>query len=151
MAAMQDTIDALKRVAETAALAGLKGRVNDEMQRFEMGFEIGDKRTQMVYIRYLGKGPGDKEIVTLFSPAKVVQKGFLKGMSKDMAIELLKLNSQIYFARFGILENDKEIMIMASIDAILETLDADELKAGAWAVAIAADRFEKDHGGKDDF
>jgi hypothetical protein len=137
----------LGRVAEVAALAGLKGRLNEQLERFEMGFNLDQGRTQMAYVRYVGKAPGDKDAVMFFSPARIVKKGIFSGISRDAAVELLKLNAQLLFARYSVVENDDEIIVMSSVDHILDTLDPDEFGMTSWAVAASADRYERQHGG----
>lgn len=146
---LQETLDALKEIEQIATLAGLKGAINDDQARFEMGFNLDQGRAQMVYVRFAGKGPEDVPVVTFYSPARVISKGFLKGMSKDDAVGLLRANSNLFFARFGILESEKEVLIMASVDHILGTLDADEFLMSARCVAMAADTYERQFGGDD--
>jgi hypothetical protein len=136
----------LKKIENVAALAGLKGAIDNEGRHFAMGFHTTAGRSQQVFVRPTGKTPNGQAIVTLFSPALVVKKGMFSGMTKDQAVELLKLNENTFFARFGIWESDKESMIVASSDLLLETLDPDELKAHAFYVAFAADNYESKHG-----
>jgi hypothetical protein len=57
------------------------------------------------------------------------------------------MNENTYFARFGIWESEKESMIVASSDLLLETMDPDEMRAHAYYVAFAADAYEAKHGG----
>jgi len=147
---LQDTVNALNRISEIAALAGIRTEINEEVQRVEMGFGLDQGRSQMVCVKYSGKSPEDHDVITFYSPARVISKGFLKGMSRESAIELLRLNCNLMFARFGILESEKEVMIVASVDHLLDTLDPAELKHTALSVAIAADRYERKFG-KDEF
>jgi hypothetical protein len=147
---LQDTVNALNRISEVAALAGIQSVINDEVQRVEIGFGLDEGRSQIVCVKYQGKSPDDQDVVTFYSPARIIPKGFLKGMSRESAVELLRLNCNMMFARFGILESEKEVMIVASVDHLLDTLDPAELKHTALCVAIAADRYERKYG-KDDF
>ena len=64
----------------------------------------------------------------------------MKGLGKDQGLELLKLNSIAIIARFGIVESEEELMVVASVDAILDSLDADEVEAYFWYIAMAAAR-----------
>ena len=143
---IEERLSLLKKIANIAALAGLKGRIEEDARHFEMGFNTSEGRSQVVYVRPTGKTPDGQDIVTLFSPALKVQKGMFSGLSKEKALELLRLNENTYFARFGIWENDKESMIVASADLLLETTDPDELRTHAFYVAFAADRYESKHG-----
>jgi hypothetical protein len=147
---IEERLQLLKQVENVAALAGLRGKIDDDGRYFSMGFGTSAGRGQQVYVRPTGKTPEGQSIVTLFSPARTVPKGMFSGMSKEQALELLRLNENTFFARFGIWESEKESMIVASSDLLLETMDPDELKAHACYVAFAADAYEAKHG-KDDY
>jgi len=143
---IEQRLEILKKVANAAALAGIKGQIDADGKHFAMGFNTTAGRTQMVYIRPTGKTPDGQDIVTVFSPALVVKKGMFAGMSKDQAIALLRLNENTFFARFGIWESETESMVVASSDLILDTVDTAELNAHAYYVAFAADNYEAKHG-----
>jgi hypothetical protein len=145
----EEKIAQLKQISEIAALAGLKGEVSDDGFAFMLGFEMDGGRSQVVRVRPTMQTPDGQPIVTVESPALVVKKGLLSGISKDQAIELLRLNETVPFARFGIVESDEASMIVASIDHLLDTLDPDELRHSCWCVAMAADNYEAQHGGDD--
>lgn len=140
----------LERVGEVATLAGIKGTFVEERVEYVMHFGLDHDRHQMVYVRDVSKEGADKAVVTIFSPCRVLKKGLFNGLSKDQAIELLTLNSRMFFARFGILETKTEILVIASIDHLLDTLDPDEFKASTLCVATAADDYERKYG-KDQF
>lgn len=146
---IRHSLEVLERVSEVATLAGLRGKIEEDRLRFTMGFDLGEGRGQMVYIRDASQRP-DHKIVTIFSPALVVKRGFFSGLSKDSALDLLRMNEQVLFARFGIWDGPKETMVVASCDHLLNTLDPDELRASAFHVAVAADSYEKKNG-KDQF
>lgn len=143
---IEERLQTLKQVENVAALAGLRGRIDDDATHFAMGFNTGDGRSQQVFVRPTGQTPDGKAVVTLFSPARVVAKGMFSGMSKEQAVELLRLNENTFFARFGVWETEKQSMIVASSDLLLETMDPDELRAHAYYVAFAADGYEKKYG-----
>lgn len=143
---IEERLQLLKKVENVAAVAGLTGRINDNASHFAMGFNTEGGRSQQVFVRPTGKTPDGKEIVTMFSPARVVNKGMFSSLSKEQAFELLRLNENTFFARFGIWETEKQSMIVASSDLLLETLDPDELRAHAYYVAFAADGYEKKFG-----
>ena len=140
----------LERVGEVAMLAGIKGKIHEERMEYHMQFGLDHGRTQMVYVRDSSNPDNKKTVVTIFSPGRILKKGLFSGISKDQAVELLRLNEKIVFARFGIWETKAAIMVVASIDHLLDTLDPDELKASAICVAMAADDYEKKYG-KDEF
>jgi hypothetical protein len=140
----------LKKIENIATLAGMRGKMDDNGRHFAMGFETSQGRKQVIYVRPGGRTPDGKDIVTVFSPAVIFKKGMFSGISKEQALELLRLNENTLFARFGIWESEKESMIVASSDLLLETTDPDELKVHALSVAFAADGYESKHG-KDEF
>lgn len=143
---MTDKMETLRRVADIAAKAGIKGEIDDDNEHFVAGFELQDGRSQMVYVRPTAGGGEDSVVVTIFSPCKVFKKGLFGGISKGQCIELLQLNEQLTFARYGMWEADKEQMIVASVDNILDTLDPPEFEAAVWHVAMAADAYESKFG-----
>jgi len=143
----EEHIAVLKQVESIAALAGLRGELVAESGHFKMGFDVGDGRSHMVYVRVTGKTPDAKTIVTLLAPARTLKKGMFSGLSREQAMELLRLNENTFFARFGIWDGPSETMVVASLDALLDLLDADEIQAYARYVARAADAYEAKHGG----
>lgn len=143
----EERLAVLKQVESIAALAELRGQILDDGSHFRMGFGAGQGRSQQIFVRPTGYTPDGKVIVTLFSPARRVMKGMFKGLGREQAMELLRLNENTFFARFGIWESKTEVMIVASVDAILDSLDADEIKAYSHYVCSAADQYEAKHGG----
>ena len=142
--------DPLQHIAEIAALAGIKGRVDEQRNWFSAGFTLDKEgRTQQVIVRISGRSPRGQQIVTFFSPCRRLKTGFMRGLSKEEAIELLRINEKIPFARFGLqrFEDEDVDMIVASVDHVLATLDAKEFEEHIWAVASFADMYEKKHGG----
>lgn len=143
---VEERLAVLKQIESVAALAGFKGVISDDGQFLVVGFDLGQGRSQRVFLRPSGSTPDGKTIVTISSPAGLHKKGWLTGFTRDAAIDLLRRNENLYFARFGIHEESpgsKELMIVASSDMILESLDADELRAHAFFVSNAADAYEK--------
>ena len=147
----KQNLETLRKVADVAALAGIRGKVDSERGQFVAGFELPEGRSQMVYARPSAQDIEDSTVITIFSPCHVFKKGFMRGISKEQCIELLMMNEQITFARYGMWESQDEHMIVASVDNILDTLDPPELRAAMWHVAIAADSYERKYGGADDF
>jgi|694.fasta_scaffold127946_3 hypothetical protein len=151
---VEERLALLKQLESVAALAGLKGVISDDGQFFLMGFEVGDGRSQRVFVRPTGSTPDGKTVVTISSPAHLQSKGWFSSFSREDAINLLRLNESTFFARYGIQDAgpiSKEMMIVASSDVILETLDAEELRAHAHFVSHAADAYEKKMSKADDF
>lgn len=145
-----DALRILKQVEQVAALAGMRLRMDPAAGHLVFGVRLSETRTQQVFVRPAGTA-GDKVVVRVFSPARVVPKGFFSGLSKEAALELLRLNEDLLFARFGIWDTEKQSMIVASSDLLLETADAEEFQAQALLVARAADAYEAKHGKTDEF
>lgn len=137
----------LKRIAQIATLAGINGTADAKRGYFKANFVTGENRSQLLHVRPSMRTREGQQVVTFMSPCRVVKSGFLKGLSKDEALELLRMNERIPFARFGIWSSDGEDMIVATVDHLLDTLDAAEFHNHAWAVAQSADAYEQKHGG----
>jgi hypothetical protein len=142
---IEERLELLKQVANVATLAGLKGRIDENGKHFVMGFDMKDGRGQQVFVRPNGYSPEGAAIVTMWSPAHVFAKGLFGSISKDQAVELLKMNENGFFARYGVWVNEKETVVIVSWDLLLSTLDPDELRAQAYCVAYAADAYEAKH------
>ena len=144
---VQHQMDVLNSVREVATLAGLKTTIDEQRMCVVCGFCLPNGRTQQVYIRYGGATGEGKDVVTFFSPCLVVKNGFMSGISKSMALELLARNEQILFARFGIWRSGDADLIVASADQLLDTMDPEEFASLASFVAVNADSFEQANGG----
>jgi len=149
MTGNEEQKEMIARLAEIATLAGIKGQVEEDGTRFTAGYGSDDGRSQMVYACAIRTpcGPG----VSVYSPAARYKKGFFGGLSKEAAIELLKLNERTFFARFGLRDVGDETLLVASVDLLIETLDPEELRAAMGSVSGAADRWEEKVGKGDDF
>jgi hypothetical protein len=143
-----DLMSVLKRVLEVATLAGIKGKINEEDQRFEACYEFEDRRTQMVYARPIRTpgGPG----ICVFSPATRYKKGFFGGPGKKEAQALLLRNEDLTFARYGLRDYGEGLLLVASVDLLLETMDPEELRAAMGSTSAAADTWEE-RSGTDNF
>jgi len=142
----EEKLAILKQVESVAAIAGLRGGIDEGGEDFRMGFDTGNGRNQRVFIRPTGPAQDGRTVVTFFSPARTLSKGMFAGLGRQEAIDILRINENLYFARFGIWESATEVTIVASLDAVLETLDAVEMRTFAFAVANAADAYEAKFG-----
>lgn len=148
---VREILDCLERIKDVAALAAIDGEVDDERMSFVTGFQLPENRRQLAYIRPMGQQVEDSEVIRFFSPCRVLKKGLWSGLSKDEAIKLLKMNEAVYLARFGLMSFDKQDLVVASADYLLNTLDPEELRAGLFFVCMAADSYERQCGGGDNF
>jgi hypothetical protein len=141
----------LERIAVIADQAGILGTIDEEQRLYVMRQEFPDGRSQTVYVRAADRVQ-EGDIVTVYSPCLKVKSGFLGGLSKELAVELLRWNESLRFARFALWEHGTEPLVVASIDLLLETLDPPELKLALCWVVRSAEEFEKRHAkGADDF
>jgi len=140
------TSTVLSKIKEIATIAGMKAGIDDDRECVVTGFQFPDGRSQGVYIRHAGQAAEGKDVITFFSPALPLKRGFMSGMSKERAIDLLIRNENMLFARFGLWRADKADMIVVSVDQLLDTMDPDEFMAHTAHVAMAADAYEKEHG-----
>ena len=147
---LKKQLEILEKISEIAALAGVSGTINEDSLLFQTEFPTKEDRTQLVHIRALPNALHDEDVVTFVSPCLAVKKGMLAGISKEKALDLLQRNERdLIFGRFGIWSGEKEDTIVVSIDHLLSTLDPKEFEFNAWSVAIAADRYEEEHGQED--
>ena len=146
---VRQSLDILEKVEEIATLAGFKAKIDEDDVRLVLGFDMGEGRSQLVYIRDTSRSQ-EHPVITIFSPCLVVKKGLFRGISKSTAMDLLRTNEAIHFARYGLYETSTYSMVVASIDHLLDKLDAEEFEASVLSVAHAADSYEKKLG-KDDF
>lgn len=148
--AVKQTLEVLEKVDEIATLAGLKGHLEEDTLRYFIGIKLDDARRQGVWVRDITRSP-EHRVVTVYSPCLVIKKGLLSNISKERALELLRANEDLLFARYGIIESQKEMLIVASIDHLLDTLDPLEFEASVIHIAMAADAYEKKYGKEDQF
>ena len=132
--------EVLENVAKVAALGGVKGKINEKANRFEARYTFEAGRDHWVFVRPKANG-----VVSIFAACLKVKKGFLKGIKKEQALDLLQRNERMPFARYGVAPLDGEDLIVASVDHRMDTLDPAELATHMAAVARAADAYEKEH------
>lgn len=138
--------DVLKRIESVVTLAGLRSEIDEENGRVKLGFDLGAGRTQAAYVTPAGSCSDGDVVIEILSPCLRLKKGWMKGMSKEMAIDLLRRNQKMTFARFGVLEWESELLVVVSVDALLDSLDPAELGAHVTSVVEAADAYEREQG-----
>ena len=141
----------LEKVAQIATMAGYQVKSFPERNFVAVPFDMGEGRKQVVYIRYIGQTPDEHDVVSFDSPCMEVKKGWLAGLSKNQAVDLLKRNASLLFGSFAIeqLEGDADVLIVCS-NQILDTMEVEEFDAHCRAVAVVADDYEKELG-RDEF
>lgn len=143
---VKEMIGTLEEVCKIAQLAGISAKLDDDRLRVVIGIGLPGGRTQFVYVRVTGEAE-DSPVVTFLSPCRIIKKRLLRGLTRGQAIDLLKRNEQLLFARFAIQTMKDGDIVVASTDHLLKTLDPEELKSAVLCVAKAADDYEKEFGG----
>ncbi len=138
-------MEVLRKVAEVAKLAGIRGQIDEQVMMFRSTFGLDDGRSQLVLVRKTMDAPGGGAVVTIFSPCVQLDSGWLKGISRDQALGLLRANERFPFARYGISTMGGAEMVVSSMDVLLDSLDAAEFGTYIWSVARAADAYESRH------
>ena len=137
----------LNQIADIAAVAGVKGAIDQDMRGFRVNVGTAEGRSQVVFVRPTGEVGGGKPMISFFSVARVYPKTkLLSAISSKELLGLLIKNENMPFARYGIQERESEYLVVASADYLLETLDGDEFQAATTFVAMAADKYEAEKG-----
>jgi len=148
---LRETLELLEKVSEIATLAGIRGKIEEELLSFVASFAMPDNRSQVVFVRAGLATVKDSHVVTFMSPCLALKSGIFGGLSKSQAIDLLRRNERLILARYGIATLGDQDHVVASVDAILETLDPEEFEAAIWHVAIAAETYERENSTEDAF
>lgn len=139
-------IEVLKRIESVVTLAGFRSAIDEENGRVRLGFDLGAGRAQTAYVTPVRTCNDGDVVIQILSPCLRLKKGWMKGMSKETALDLLRRNQRMPFARFGVLEWDSELLVVVSVDALLDSLDPDELGAHVGSVVETADAYEREQG-----
>ncbi len=114
------------------------------------GWDFGRGRDQMCYVAPFAETDEGLNVVCFFSPCQKLGKGFLGGMSKSTALQLLRINASLDFGHFSLMTLGGDEMICVRATQILETMEVEEFKQNCVNVARLADAWEEKIG-KDDF
>ena len=144
---MQTATQVMQKVEEIGAMAGYElSRHPNTDEMIVIGYDMGNGRTQTVYVHACGKTPEDQDLICFLSPCQAVRKGLLKGMGKDQAIDLLRRNGQLVVGSFAIENIDGTEILVVRSTQIVDTMEVEEFRFHANFVAIIADRYEQEHG-----
>ena len=131
----------LDKITAIAELAGIGGK--RQADTLVYGWDLGEDRDQMVYVAPFAETAGGLKIICFFSPCERLGKGFLSGISKETAIQLLRLNSQLDFGHFCLMKLGGDELLCVRTTHLLETMDAEEFKQNCANVAQLADAWEE--------
>ena len=144
---MQTATQVMQKVEEIGAMAGYElSRHPNTDEMIVISYDMGNGRTQTVYVHSCGKTPEEQDLVCFMSPCQAVKKGLLKGMGKDQAIDLLRRNGQLVVGSFAIDNIDGTEILVVRSTQIVDTMEVEEFRFHANFVAIIADRYEQEHG-----
>jgi hypothetical protein len=113
-------------------------------------YKLPGGREQTVFVAESGQSPGGMTVISFVSPCQRLKAGFLGGMSKAQALDLLRRNARLPFAAFTLLSSDGGEVVCVRGTQLLETMDLPEFAASCECVATFADRYEAEQG-RDDF
>ncbi len=142
----------LDKVKKIAQIAGFSLEQPKELgtKTLVCGFNMPGNRKQIVYISHSGETPDGLDIISFASPCMEVRKGFLGGLGRKTAEDLLRRNSILPLGGFGLADfGDGEVLIVKS-NQIVDTLTIEDFEAHVSLVALVADEYEKELG-KDEF
>jgi hypothetical protein len=133
--------DVLEKIHQIATMAGIKGQRQGELLSY--GWDFGRGRDQMCFVAPFIETDEGLHLVCFFSPCERLGKGFLGGMSKNTALQLLRLNSQLEFGHFAIMKLGGDELLCVRTTQILETMEVQEFEQHCMGVAKLADAWEE--------
>lgn len=136
-------LDQLKQIG---SMAGYELQMHENGDMLVTPFDMDNGRKQLVYLRYAGRTPNDKDVVAFMSPCLEIKKGFMRGLGGGRAVDLLRRNAQLLFGHFALFDFGDVEILMSSSYQILETMEIEEFEAHLNCVALAADSYEQEHG-----
>lgn len=143
------SLGVLQKAAAIAAHAGLQTKLELEYMHLFIGVEFDNQRLQGVLVR-------DKTInhnmpvLGIFSPCIRIKRAEIEDRLPELSYKLLRANERINFASYALMENEEDVMVIASFETLLDEVTPNAFKTGVMAVALAADLFEAKMG-KDEF
>lgn len=145
---MSATPDAVDTLMGMAVDVGLAPELHEDSVVVKLQLPGGREHT--VFISESGKSPGGFTVISFVSPCERLKTGFLTGISKRQALDLLRQNAAMPFAAFSLLSTENGEMLCVRSTQLLDTMDPAEFRASVECVAAFADRYEADQG-RDDF
>lgn len=135
----------MKKVKQVADLAGLRSRETDDGEMIVIGFDMGEGRSQQVFIRSVGNWAGH-DVIEFQAPCRRLRKGFMQGLGKNEALDLLRRNAKMLFGHFSLYTFDDEELLFVCSPQIVDTMEVEEFTAHVRACCLTADAYEKECG-----
>jgi hypothetical protein len=145
-----ESAEVLAKVQQVAAMAGLKVVLKPEDPMLITGFDMGQGRSQTVYIRHAGRIPTGQDVICFMSPCLNVKRGLFSGLSRRKAVDLLRRNSIMLFGFYALVPMQECDVLMVCSSQIVDTMEIEELSTHVRACAMFADGYEREHG-RDEF
>ena len=133
--------DIVAKIHQVASMAGIKGQRQGDLLSY--GWDFGDGRDQTIYVAPFAETDDGLNVICFFSPCQQLGTGFLSGMSKQVAIQLLRTNAELEFGHFAVMKLGGDEMICVRATQILETMEVQEFEQKCLAVARLADAWEE--------
>ncbi|MGM9992016.1 MAG: hypothetical protein ACI376_04090 [Candidatus Bruticola sp.] len=145
----QFSLEVLKKAAVIAAEASLQSQLEIEYMHLFIDVKFDNERTQGVIIRDKTVNR-NMPVLGIFSPCMRIKRAEIADKLPNLAYKMLQANEQINFASYALIENEEDIMVIASFETLLEEVTPKAFRAGVMAVALAANLFEENLG-QDEF
>jgi hypothetical protein len=130
-------------IRNVAARAGMTVRVSSPEQVI-VPFDMGDGRSQNVFVRLLGKTNEGHFIVGMFSPALKLPAG--QPLGQKTANDLLRRNGTLPHGNWAIVTIDNEDYLGMFDTHIAATMQPEEFRSSAYTLSRVADDMEKQLG-----
>jgi hypothetical protein len=138
---------ALEKVRTIASMAGVPLRWQDENQHcLACHCDMGNGRTQMIFIFHMGATPEGQDIVAFSSPCVQLQDDGRGGWISINPADLLRMNSQLVWGSFAVeTAGDKQYLVVRDTQ-IVDTMEVEEFRAHLGLVSRIADDYESRFG-----
>jgi len=136
------------RVGETIGI-DFRFDARDGILRCRLELEGG--RNQQVFVRLAGRTSLGHSIVTLFSPCARLGPGVFEAMSPEELRRLLHRPDGEHFVRFQVWGMNDHDLLVTSWDQVIETMEVEELALQVRLLAEAADAYERQRSGIDEY
>jgi hypothetical protein len=144
---MTTAINVTQKIEGIANMAGYQLSHHPQIpEMLVCDFDMGNGRSQIVYIMPIGQAPDGEELVSFVSPCQRIKKGLLGSMSKNQAVDLLRRNANLIAGCFAVQKvGDVDILVVRS-SQIVDTMEIEEFKFHINLVGAIADEYEREHG-----
>lgn len=133
------SLEVLQKALSIAGEAKLEAKLELEYTHVFIDVCLGD-RSQGVIVRDKTVNH-NMPVIGIFSPCMRFERADIVDKLPDISYKLLRANERINLANYALMENEKEVIIIASCESLLGEITPQAFKANVMAVALAADLF----------